>query len=310
MADILDGRLARTVLASRLKERLKKISPLCLAIIQIGEENESNSYIKQKIKFGQEVGVKVLHIKFGTEVSKKEILLEIKRLNEDKKINGIIVQLPIPDSLPRREIIDAIFQEKDVDGLTSFSVENRKKGIKSFWPATARGIVELMEFYKIPISGKKVVVLGRSIIAGGPIAEIITARGGLVSVCHSKTPLDEEIEIVRNSDILIVAIGRPKFIDRKFFRSGAGQIVIDVGLNKIFNPRSNQKENNLIGVKKNFSPEIAIGEQTRSFISGDVDFEGVFPLVGAISPVPGGVGQMTVLALFENLADSSSIKEA
>lgn len=289
MAIILDGKVARVEIAKRLKEKIVALkSPLQIAIIQVGEKEESSAYIQQKIKFGIEVGISVSHIKFKESANEKEIIEKVELLNEDENVNGIIVQLPIPENLSKQKIIDAIKPSKDVDGLTSFVSKKRTGGDKSaIIPATARGVIELLHFYKVAISGKKVAVLGRSILAGGPIKEVIIFEGGIPTICHSQTPKKEEIKITKRSDIIIVAIGKPKFLTSEFFTADANQVVVDVGINRVTD----------VGVDK------LKEEVPKSKFVGDVDFDNVFPLVGGITPVPGGVGQMTVLALFENLYD-------
>jgi 5,10-methylene-tetrahydrofolate dehydrogenase/methenyl tetrahydrofolate cyclohydrolase len=300
MALILDGKKARAAFAARLKEKIAKLPvKLRLAIIQVGEREESSMYIKQKIKFGQEIGAEVEHIKFPESASEREIINRIKSLNKDKNINGIIAQLPLPERLhPFREsILNSIAVEKDADGLSMGSKKSREEG-KGILPATARGVMELLEFYKIPINGKKAAVLGRSILAGAPIAEAMRAAGAQVVVCHSKTPREEEIKTTKESGLVVAAIGKPKFLTVEFFAAGAGQVVVDVGINKIEGGRGLTSGSGRGQTSTKFQEEIP----TSKFV-GDVDFENVEPLVAAISPVPGGVGQMTVLALFENLYD-------
>ena len=295
MTLILDGKAARAFYAERLKDEIGKLpqKPV-LAIIQVGEREESSAYIKSKIAFSQEVGAEVEHIKFPEFVTEGEIIKKIEYLNSDKNITGIIVQLPIPENLPKQKIIDAILPNKDVDGLTSKMAGARSNGDKkAIMPATARGVVELLKFYKIPIKGNKVAVLGRSILAGKPIAEAISFEGGIVKICHSQTPRTEEVKITKESDMIIVAIGKPKFLTSEFFTDGANQTIVDVGINKVSD-----------GEVLKFKEEV-----TKVKFVGDVDFDNVSPMVYAISPVPGGVGAMTVLALFENLFDCINRKE-
>lgn len=292
MAIILDGRKVREEYAARLKNRLSGRA-LCLAIIQIGDKAESSAYIQQKIKFGREIGALVEHIKMAGSVSEAEVIDRLSELNADENVTGIIIQLPISEHLARQKIIDAISPEKDMDGLTSVNAKKRKNGEKTFLPATARGVMELMDFYNIGVARKKVAVLGRSIIAGGPIAEALRMAGAEVTVCHSQTSRAEEIKTTRQSDIVVVAIGKPKFLTEEFFTPGANQTVIDVGINAL----------TAVDSVANLTVTKLMEEAPKKKLVGDVDFEKVAPIVGAISPVPGGVGQMTVLALFENLVD-------
>lgn len=290
---ILDGKKAKDFFTEKLQEKVLDLNlHLKMRIIQIGDRPESNAYIRSKIKFGEKIGVLVEHIKLSEVCSFEDVRGEIEKANLDKDINGVIVQMPIPESFDKQVVLDLVSPEKDVDGLSSVSKDKRMKGIYAPLPATARGVCELLDFYGIDVSSFKVAVLGRSILAGGPIAEAISSRGGIVTVCHSKTVNEEKI--TKDSDLIIVAIGKPNFVDLKFFRNDKTQFVLDVGINKILgNDISKMQE-----------------ETPSNKFVGDVDFENVKEVVRGISPVPGGVGQMTVLALFENLFDLTvSIKK-
>jgi methylenetetrahydrofolate dehydrogenase (NADP+)/methenyltetrahydrofolate cyclohydrolase len=259
---ILDGKRAREHYFPILKNRVKELGYIPkLAIVQVGEREDSNAYIKAKKSFAEKIGVEVLHNKFDENTKQEEVIDLIKKLNNDNDVSGIIVQLPLPSNFDSLKIINSISIKKDADGL----VENSK-----VIPATARGIKELLRFYKIRLAGKRVTVVGRSKIVGLPTAKMFEKEGSIVTVCHSKT---EDIEEkTKDADILVVAIGRPNLIDEYFVSKD--QIVVDVGITR--------EGKNLIG---------------------DVDFDNVKDIVGMITPVPGGVGQMTVLALFENVVD-------
>lgn len=261
---LIDGKLARKSYTEALIERIKSLSFIpCLVIIQIGNRADSDSYIKAKKAFAQKIGAKEIHIQLDEKVNQEEVLSIIKKYNNDKTVQGIIVQLPLPLHLNSEIIINSIDPKKDVDGLTPNTL---------FMPATARGVSQLFDFYNIDLNNKKVTVLGRSKLVGTPIAEMCRKRRAIVTVCHSKTENIEEK--AKSADILIVAIGKAKHINREYVKEG--QIVIDVGISR----------------------------QSDNTLSGDVDFDNVKDVVGMISPVPGGVGQMTVLALFENLVDA------
>lgn len=260
---ILDGKVARAYYTGELLNKIKKLSFLpCLVIIQIGSRVDSDTYIKAKKKFASKIGVKEIHLKFDENVNKEEIISVIKKYNHDDSVNGIIVQLPLPSHLDSDSIIKKINPQKDIDGLTPSTI---------FMPATARGVSQLFDFYKIDLTNKKVTVLGRSKLVGMPIAKMCKDRGAFVTVCHSKTINTEEE--TKKADIVIVAIGKPYLIDEKYISKD--QIVIDVGITK-----------------------------EKDIIKGDVNFKRVEKKVSMITPVPGGVGQMTVLALFENLIDA------
>ncbi|MCR4334487.1 MAG: bifunctional 5,10-methylenetetrahydrofolate dehydrogenase/5,10-methenyltetrahydrofolate cyclohydrolase [Patescibacteria group bacterium] len=273
MSKILDGKVIKMERKEKFREAFAELGFVStLAIIQIGNREDSNSYIASKKKFGTEIGVKVEHIIFPENVHENEIIAKITELNDDKNVNGIIVQLPMPVSIDKDKVIDSINPKKDVDGLTSTSLKYLYEGKEGgFVPATTLGILNLLDYYKIPLEGKKVTIVGRSSLVGKPTMLALLNEDATVTICHSKT-LNLK-EHTQNADILIVAIGRAKFINHEFVSSG--QIVIDVGTNMV-----------------------------DGKIVGDVDFDEVFDIVEAITPVPGGVGQMTVLSLFENVLKS------
>jgi len=244
----------------------KKILPK-LSIVQVGDRSDSNSYIKSKLLFARKIGVEVVHVKLPSTVSENELIRTIEGQNEDKSVTGIIVQLPLPVEINRDMVIASVDPSKDADGLTG------KCLIGKVIPATARGVSELLSYYGIQLHDRKVVVVGRSMLVGGPITNMCRDAGAEVTVCHRGT-VDLAAE-TRKADILIVAAGHPKLIREEHVKEG--QIVIDVGISKDLEEK----------------------------IVGDVDLENVSKIVAAISPVPGGVGPMTVCALFENLLDLS-----
>lgn len=260
---LIDGRKAREHYLPLIQERIKKLSKSpCLLIIQVGNREDSTAFIKAKKSFAGKIGSKEIHIHLDESVNQDEVIGIITKYNSDSDVNGIIVQLPLPKHLDSDAIIDSIDPQKDVDGLT----KNTK-----FTPGTARGILELLNYYNIPLKDKKVTVMGRSKLVGTPIANMCRNNGAIVTVCHSES---ENIpEKAKDSEILIVAIGKPNHVDESYVSKD--QIVIDVGITRW--------DDRLVG---------------------DVNFEKVKDIVKMITPVPGGVGQMTVLALFENLVDS------
>jgi len=288
MAKILDGKIVRNEIMADLKKKIGDFTVVPnLAIIKIGDDPDSAIYVKNKIAFAKKIGVNAFIVAFPeningqkSEITQEMLLAGIEKLNKDESINGIIVQSPLPGPLNWLEAVEKVVPEKDVDGLCSVNTKkllaNDKTGII---PATARGVLTLLNYYKIPIKGKKVVVMGRSLLVGKPIAAVMINNGATVTVVHSQT-LEPE-KITREADILIVAIGRPELVGADYVREG--QIVIDVGISSVINSD---------GTKK---------------IYGDVDFESVKSLVSAISPVPGGVGPMTVASLFQNLVENVQI---
>lgn len=257
MAKILYGAPVREEIKQKLIERVKKLAKKpTLAIVQVGNREDSNIYVRNKQKFGEEIGVetKIFRPEF-----EEEIIGKIRELNEDKNISGIILQLPLPKGFDAEKIINLIKPEKDADGLVGGAV-----------PATARGVMMLLDFYKITVIGKKAAVIGRSKLAGGPIAEMLKKNGAVVTVCNRST--ENIAKICRNSDILISAAGQANLVTKDFVNEN--QVIVDVGINRI-----------------------------NGKLIGDVDFTEVESLVTAITPVPGGVGPLTVACLFQNLFD-------
>jgi 5,10-methylene-tetrahydrofolate dehydrogenase/methenyl tetrahydrofolate cyclohydrolase len=283
---ILDGRKVRDAEIPRLKEAIKRkgIIPT-LAIIQVGSLEESTAYINRKKNFASKIGARVIHKQLPADVDEEVLVGAVENFNRDSAVHGIIVQLPIPARLPKQKIIDRIDLKKDVDGLTSANRELFEGGSeKAVVPATARGVLTLLRNYGVSVSGKKATVIGRSALVGGPVAVLLKREGAEVAVCHRGT---EDIPAKsRQADILVVAIGQPKFVGKDYVSSG--QTVVDVGINSIAGEKLEE-------------------EIPQKQIVGDVDFEAVKGIVGAITPSPGGVGPMTVLSLFENLCDAAGV---
>lgn len=279
---ILDGKKVRDEIMADLKKKIGDFTVVPnLAIIKIGNDPDSEIYVKNKINFAKKIGVNTYVVGFPeldtAKITQEMLLAGIEKLNKDESVNGIIVQSPLSAPLNWQEAVEKVAPEKDVDGLCSVNVKkllaNDSTGIV---PATARGVLTLLNYYNIPVKGKKVVVMGRSALVGKPIAAVMMNNGATVTVVHSQTPEPEKI--TRDADILIVAIGKPELVGADYVKEG--QAVIDVGISSVINTD---------GTKK---------------IYGDTDFESVKDLVSAISPVPGGVGPMTVASLFQNLVEA------
>ncbi len=280
MALILNGTKAQGARISYLKNKIETLTRKpCLVIIQVGSVSESAIYIHQKKKIGALIGAEVRHVILPESISFDGLTLEIKKNNTDNSVDGIIVQLPLPAHLDKQKVIETIDPMKDADGLTLTNQTTLQAGLLTMpIPATARGVMSLLQYYGISVSGKKVAVLGRSSLVGAPVAKLVELQGGLVTVCHSKTLNTKEI--TRNADIIIVAIGKKQFITKEFLSSA--HIIVDVGINS------------------------AVGEDGSRELAGDVSYNSVLPYVSAISPVPGGVGPMTVISLFENVFEIAS----
>ena len=273
MAVLIDGKLVskETRESIRLKvEDLKtkhNITP-GLAVIVVGNDPASAVYVRNKHKATLEVGMNSYQIELPEDTSEEALLEKIKELNGDPAVNGILVQLPLPRHISEKRVIAAISPLKDVDAFHPENVGKIMIGDYDFLPCTPAGIMRLLEFYKIDVVGKRCVVIGRSNIVGKPMAHLLLEKNGTVTVCHSKT--EGLSEITRSADILVAAVGRPLFVTADMVKPGA--VVIDVGINR-------NSEGKLVG---------------------DVDFESVSEIASYITPVPGGVGPMTITMLLEN----------
>ena|SRR3989344_3173982 len=297
-ATILDGKVVRDKIAKELSSQISKLNTKPkLTIIQVGDLPESNAYIRQKILFGEKIGAIVQHKKLTENTSQKDLLTIISELNSDSDVTGIIVQLPIPDKLDKDQIINKIDPIKDVDGQTATNLklllENKKGG---YIPATTKGILTLLNYYRIPVHGQNITVVGRSSLVGKPTALALVNLDATVTICHSSTK--KLPEKTKNADILIVAAGKPNLITKNHVSQN--QTVIDVGINAV-------NQNHLRGVGS-FTSEVKSNKPESELPStrlvGDVDFAEVSKIVAAISPVPGGIGPMTVASLFENLLEA------
>ena len=270
-------------LADKIKEEAKnEIKKMCdngqtvrLVVIQVGNDKASSTYVKNKHLACKYVGISSTEIKLNNDVSEDRLMEIIGKLNEDKDVNGILVQLPLPSHINEYKITQAIAPEKDVDGFHEINVGKLIIGEETFIPCTSKGIIELLIKNNIEIEGKNCVVVGRSNIVGKPTAMELLHHNGTVTICHSKTKGLKEI--CRSADILICAIGKPKFFNKEYIREGA--VVVDVGIHRV--------ENGLCG---------------------DVDFDDVKDIVSAITPVPRGVGSMTIGMLMKNCIQAAKIQ--
>ena len=263
---LLDGKVVKTMALEGLKKLVNEIErPLGLTVIQVGDNASSNIYIKQKRKMAEFLGFNFNHIKLEDDVTLEGILRIIDELNNDEEVDGILVQMPVSEHLDSKVIQNAINPLKDVDGLTDINMGKLVHKKECLVPCTALGIMELLNYYNISVTSKNVVVIGRSDLVGRPVAELLINASATVTLCHSKTK--DLASITREADILIVAVGKSKLITEDMVKDDA--VVIDVGINKL----------------------------EDGSLCGDVDFENVKDKCSYITPVPGGVGQMTVLEL-------------
>ena len=262
-----------------------------LAAILVGHDGGSETYVAHKVRACEECGFKSTLIRFeSTEeapLDPRELMDTIARLNDDPDVDGFIVQLPLPRHIDEQAVIEAIRPDKDVDGFHPVNVGKQSVGLPCFHSATPAGIVELLLRYEIPTRGKNVVIVGRSNIVGKPLASMLMQKGypgdATVTVCHSAT--EGLADICRRADILVAALGRPGFITRDMVKAGA--VIIDVGTTRV--PDASRKS----------------GFRLR----GDVDFDNVAPLCSYITPVPGGVGPMTICSLMQNTLRAARAKD-
>jgi methylenetetrahydrofolate dehydrogenase (NADP+)/methenyltetrahydrofolate cyclohydrolase len=281
--EILDGKLVSQAVKDKLKaqteERKKQGKKLPhLAAVLIGNNGASETYVASKVKSCSEIGFTSTLIRFPQEVTEEELLFKLNELNDDFDVDGILVQLPLPSHISEQKIIETIYPTKDVDGFHPESVGRMVQGLPAFYPATPYGILLLLEHYKIETKGKHAVVIGRSNIVGRPISIMLSKNdypgNCTVTVCHSHTP--NLAEICLQGDIIIAALGKPEFLKSNMVKPGA--VVVDVGITRITDSTK----------KSGFS------------IKGDVDYDDVAPKCSYITPVPGGVGPMTIAALLMN----------
>jgi methylenetetrahydrofolate dehydrogenase (NADP+) / methenyltetrahydrofolate cyclohydrolase len=271
-ATILDGRATRDALIPGLQQKIADLGFVpTLAIIQVGERADSTAFINAKKSFAAKIGVLEKHVQIPETATQEEVISAVRLLNDDVNIHGIIVQLPLPTNIDGDTVIESIDPLKDTDCLTSANLKIAAAGLSDVQPATARGIKELLVHHSILLEGKRVAVVGRSKLVGTPIAEMCRKAGAEVVTAHRGT--EDVKSLTQSADIIIVATGQPLLIGKGHVKRG--QVIIDVGITRT----------------------------ADSGLVGDVDFNAVKEIVSAISPVPGGVGPMTVFALFENLVD-------
>ncbi len=280
MAAIIDGKTISTQIKDELKQKAAELHArgieVTLAVIQVGDNPASSVYVRNKKKGCEYIGIGSLSYELPEETTQEELLALIQELNGKKDVNGILVQLPLPSHIDEDTVIKAIDSKKDVDGFHPQSVGALCIGQKGFVSCTPAGIIQLLKRSGVSIEGKECVVLGRSNIVGKPMSILLLRENATVTIAHSRTKNLKEV--TGRADILIVAIGKPKMSTREYVKEGA--VVIDVGINR--------DENNKL--------------------CGDVDFEDVEPVCGAITPVPGGVGPMTIAMLLNNCIESVELQ--
>ena len=274
MDKIIDGKVISALVKDEIKKNIadRGISP-CLAVILVGEDPASRVYVGNKEKACEYCGIESRSVRLPEETTEEELLGLIDSLNEDRDVDGILVQLPLPSHIDSEKVISRISPDKDVDGFSKESAGALLNGGEGFVPCTPAGIIELLHRYNVEIKGKNCVVMGRSNIVGKPVALLLLKENGTVTITHTKT---ENIrDITKNADILVCAVGQPRLIDESYVKEGA--VIIDVGIHRL-DPDKNE------GKK----------------LCGDVDFDSVYHKASLITPVPGGVGPMTIAMLMKN----------
>lgn len=272
MAQIIDGKLVSKEFRAEMREKFEMIKAktgkeVGLAVVLVGDDPASAIYVRNKIKACEEVGVKSYAYRLDKDTKEEDLADLVMKLNNDDNVQGILVQLPLPKHINSERIVGMVADEKDVDGFSEKNVGRLVLGKSCFRSCTPAGVMKLLEYYGIDVSGKRAVVIGRSNIVGKPMAMMLLEKNATVTICHSKT--ENIAEVTKQADILVAAVGRAHFVAADMVKEGA--VVIDVGMNK------------LDGVTV-----------------GDVDFETVSKKASFITPVPGGVGPMTITMLMAN----------
>lgn len=272
MAIILDGKKLRDKIFEDLKAKLDKMAKKpTLAVILVGENPASQIYVRNKKKTAEKLGINSISIEYPSEITENELLEKIDELNDDENVTAILVQLPLPAHIDKNKVIDKILPQKDVDGLTPYNLGKLFSGEEPYvYPCTPKGILLLLDEYGIELDGKHVVVVGRSNLVGKPVAQLLLKRNATVTMCHSHTK--NLANITKTADIVVSAVGK-NVIGEKMLKSNC--VVVDVGIFKDENGK----------------------------ISGDVNFENVSKIAAYISPVPGGVGPMTIASLMLNTVE-------
>ncbi len=277
MAERIDGKAVSAMVKDELKERVRTEGiEATLAVIQVGDDPASTVYVGNKKKACEYIGIRSLSFELPEETKEEELLDLVRELNEREDVDGILVQLPLPPHMDEDKVIRTISPKKDVDGFHPQSVGALSIGQPGFVSCTPAGIIELLKRSGVDIDGKECVIVGRSNIVGKPMALLMLRENATVTVCHSHTK--QLKEVAKRADILIVAIGKPKFITREYVKEGA--VVIDVGIHR----------------------------DAQNKLCGDVDFDDVEPVASAITPVPGGVGPMTIAMLMKNCVEAKGLQ--
>lgn len=301
-AKILSGREVADSIKQKIAEEVKTLETEhgfrpCLVAVRVGEDAASAVYVGNKVKTSEELGLISEHRHLPETTTQEELLQLVEELNEREDVDGILVQLPLPKHINENEILEKINPAKDVDGFHAINVGRLSQGIPALVPCTPAGVVEILKFYDIPISGKHSVVIGRSNIVGKPMAQLLLAENATVTICHSRT--ENIAAICSNADILVAAVGRAGFVRGDFIKNGA--TVIDVGINSVSDA---EKANELFG-EDELVKRLRTIEKRGATIVGDVNPKEAKEKAANFTPVPGGVGLLTVAMLMKNTVEAA-----
>ncbi|HEV2063728.1 MAG TPA: bifunctional 5,10-methylenetetrahydrofolate dehydrogenase/5,10-methenyltetrahydrofolate cyclohydrolase [Thermoanaerobaculia bacterium] len=302
MAKTLDGGALAKKLRDGARAEVKAFAaggrPPSLRVILLGNDPASETYVASKEKAAREAGLAAATVRLPSGTTPQALLSEIERANRDPSVDGLLVQMPLPPGHDSQRVFDALDPLKDVDGFHPENVGLLHQGRPRFVPCTPAGVLALLDEHAIGLSGRRAVVLGRSEIVGKPMAALLTARDATVTLCHSKSP--NLPSICREADVLIVAIGRPGFVTSEFVRPGAA--VVDVGMNRL-----TALETTPAHLRSSERIRAALAARGRALV-GDVDYDAVAPIAGWITPVPGGVGPLTVAMLLRNTVQAARLR--
>jgi methylenetetrahydrofolate dehydrogenase (NADP+)/methenyltetrahydrofolate cyclohydrolase len=304
-ATLLDGKSVAEEIRNELTARVERVKkklgrPPALSIVLVGDDPASQVYVRSKLKTAEETGMNVRHERLPATATLAETLAIVRRFNADPTVDGILVQSPLPKAMgadAEQQVFDAIDPDKDVDGFSPISAGRLLQNRDGFAPCTPAGVIELLVRRKIPIEGKHAVVIGRSDIVGKPMAALLLHKNATVTICHSRTR--DLPGMAREADILVAAIGKPAFVTPDFVKPGA--VVIDVGINSVTKPDEARR------IFATRPERLAVFEKKGSVLVGDVHPD-VVDHAGALTPVPGGVGPLTIAMLMANTVKAAELK--
>lgn len=302
---ILSGAPIAEAIKKEVAEEVKTLNEKygfrpCLVVVRVGEDPASAVYVGNKVKTSQELGLISEHQHLSAETSQEELLKVVEELNNRQDVDGILVQLPLPKQIDDKAILEAINAEKDVDGFHPINVGRLASGQKSLVPCTPAGVIEILKRYNIEIKGKHAVIVGRSNIVGKPMAQLLLQNDATVTICHSRT--QNLPEITSQADILVAAIGRAGFVRGEHIKQGA--TVVDVGINSV---SDTDFAHELFGGDE-LEKRLAVIEKRGSTLVGDVNPKEAKSKAGAFTPVPGGVGLLTIAMLMKNTVEAAKMR--